>query len=140
MKETELMHRIMLALSASGARLMRNNVGNGYLGELVTVLPNGDCVLRAWRRVQFGLTPGASDLIGWRSLTVGPEHVGRTFALFAACEVKRAVSGYSPARLTPAQRQFLNAVRAAGGLGCVAHTVDEARREILEAREILDSS
>lgn len=126
--EAELMRRVLLALSANGARLFRNNVGNGYLGELVTVLPNGDCVLRAWRRVQFGLAPGAADLIGWRSLTVRPEHVGHQLALFAACEVKSARG-----RETPAQHDFLAAVRAAGGIACLARSVDEALAGILDS-------
>lgn len=126
--EGELQRRIMLALSASGARLFRNNVGNGYLGELVTVLPNGDCVLRSWRRVQFGLTPGASDLIGWRPLLIRAEHVGHTLALFAACEVKRPGG-----RPTPAQNDFLAAVRAAGGVAGIAHSVEEALSLILDS-------
>ena len=48
--------------------------------------------------------------------------VGQQVAVFTSIEVK-AASG----RLRPEQRQWLDAVQAAGGIGGVARSVDDAR-------------
>jgi hypothetical protein len=71
--------------------------------------------------VRYGLQPGSSDLIGWRTVTVTPEMVGSQVAVFTSIEVK-AASG----RLSPEQRQWLDAVQAAGGIGGVARSVADA--------------
>lgn len=126
MTEARLLRRIMLALTQAGARVLRNNVGNGYLGELVTVLPNGDAVLRNWRRVQFGLAPGSGDLIGWRPLVIKPEHVGHPLAVFTSVEIK-APGG----RVTPTQRDWHAAVRHAGGIAAVARSEEQALDRVL---------
>ncbi len=71
--------------------------------------------------VRYGLQPGSSDLIGWRTVTVTPEMVGQQVAVFTSIEVK-AASG----RLRPEQRQWLDAVQTAGGIGGVARSVADA--------------
>jgi ribosomal protein S19 len=38
--------------------------------------------------VQFGLCKGSADLIGWKRVTVTPEMVGSTVAVFTSIEVK----------------------------------------------------
>lgn len=96
MTETTLVHRLLRRASALGYRLFRNNTG-------VLRDANG-------RYVAYGLCVGSSDLIGWRSIVVGPEHVGQRLAVFVAVEAK--VGRNQP---TPEQRAFLAAVRAAGG-------------------------
>jgi len=128
MSESTLLRHIQLALTGAGCRVMRNNVGNGYLGEFVTVLPNGDVVLRNWRRVQFGLAPGSSDLIGWHPLLIGPEHVDRTVAVFTSVEVKTPRG-----RAAPEQRAWLDAVREAGGIAVLARSQDEAVEFVLSS-------
>ena len=72
------------------------------------------------RLVRYGLCKGSSDLIGWRSLTITPDMVGQTVAVFAAIEVK------DRGRPTPEQLHFIAQVQAAGGLAGVARTVAEA--------------
>jgi hypothetical protein len=73
--------------------------------------------------VQFGVaSPGGSDLIGYRQVVIGPEHVGRTMAVFTAVEVKSAVG-----RATAEQRAFIQHVKQAGGIAGVVRSVDEAR-------------
>ena len=71
--------------------------------------------------MQFGLCKGSSDLIGLRTITIGPEHVGQTMAVFAAVEVKSATG-----RATPEQAAFIEAVQAMGGLAGIARSVDDA--------------
>lgn len=96
MTETTLVHRLLRRASALGLRLFRNNVG---------ILRDRD-----GRYVTYGLCVGSSDLIGWRTITIGPEHVGQRLAVFVAIEAK--VGTNQP---TPEQRAFLDAVHAAGG-------------------------
>ena len=73
--------------------------------------------------MQFGVaSPGGSDLIGYRQMVIGPEHVGRTMAVFTAVEVKSATG-----RATAEQRAFIQHVKQAGGIAGVVRSVDEAR-------------
>ena len=107
MTEQQTQQQIRLALSRGDCRLWRNNTG--------TLLD------RYGRPVQFGLCKGSSDLIGLRTVTIGPEHVGQRLAVFAAIEVKA-----DRGRVTPEQQAFLDLVREMGGLAGVARAVDDA--------------
>lgn len=107
--ETELQQRIRLALGTRpDTRLFRNQVGQ---------LPDP----RTGRPVQFGLARGSADLIGWRTVTITPEMVGTRVAVFTSLEVKTPTG-----RLTPAQHNWLGAVRGAGGIAGVARSVGDA--------------
>lgn len=107
MSEQQIQQRIRLALSKGPARLWRNNTGclRDERGQLV----------------RFGLCPGSSDLIGYRTVTITPEMVGQQVAIFAAVEVK-APKG----RPTPEQTAFLEHITAAGGIAGIARSVEEA--------------
>jgi hypothetical protein len=108
--ETDLQQRIRLALGTHPLlRIFRNNSGS---------LPDP----RTGRYVQFGVaSPGGSDLIGWRTVTITPDMVGRQLAVFTAIEVKT-----STGRATPAQRNFIHAVHQAGGFSGIARSVADA--------------
>ena len=108
MGEQAIQQRIRLACSRGPVRLWRNNTGKlrDERGQLVT----------------FGLCPGSSDLIGYRSVTITPDMVGQQLAVFAAVEVK-AERG----RPTPEQTAFIDHVRAAGGLAGIARSVEDAQ-------------
>ena len=107
MNEQELQQRIRLELGTGAVRLWRNNVGalHNQRGQLVS----------------YGLCRGSSDLIGLRQLTIGPEHLGQTLAIFAAIEVKT-----KQGRPTAEQQQFLKVVRQLGALAGVARSLPEA--------------
>ena len=120
MKETNRLRSIMLGLSTPGVRLFRQNVGTGWTGD-ITRLKDGSILIKNPRPLQAGLCKGSSDLIGWRSITVTPEMVGRKVALFLAVEVKT-----DRGRATPEQRNFIDRVRLDGGLAGVARTVEDA--------------
>jgi len=105
--EHQIQQQIRLTCSTGSTRLFRNNTGT--LRD------------QHGRPVSFGLCKGSADLIGWRTVTVTPEMVGQQVAVFTSIEVK-AASG----RLRPEQRQWLDAVQAAGGIGGVARSVADA--------------
>jgi hypothetical protein len=105
--EQQIQQHIRLTCSTGSTRLFRNNTGT--LRD------------QHGRPVSFGLCKGSADLIGWRTVTITPEMVGQRIAVFTSIEVK-AASG----RLRPEQRQWLDAVQAAGGIGGVARSVDDA--------------
>jgi hypothetical protein len=107
--ETDLQQRIRLALGTEPQmRLFRNQVGS---------LPDP----RSGRLVTFGLARGSADLIGWRTITVTPEMVGRRIAVFTSLEIKTPTG-----RLAPLQRNWLHAVEHAGGIAGVARSVTDA--------------
>lgn len=116
-KETELRLQddVRLAYANSRAvRLFRNNVG---------VLRN-----RGGRYVAYGLCPGSSDLIGWRTESRCCPNCGVLLdpvARFAALEIKRP--GEVP---TDKQFDFLGAVQLAGGLCGWADSVATALKII----------
>jgi hypothetical protein len=108
MTEQQIQQAIRLAISRGDTRLWRNNTG--------TLLD------RQGRPVQFGLCKGSSDLIGLRSITIGPEHLGQRVAVFAAVEVKS-----STGRPTVDQLAFVDTVQSMGGMAGIARSVDDAR-------------
>jgi hypothetical protein len=126
--EQELQQRIRLLHGTGPTRLFRNNVGTGWAGQAerighhrtVQVGP-GDVVVRNARPLHAGLGVGSSDLIGWRSVVIGPEHVGRTLAVFCALEVKTPRG-----RATAEQEAFVATVQRMGGIGGVVRSEDEA--------------
>ena len=108
-RERTIMRRILLALCRiTGVRLFRNNIG-------LAKYPDGS-------RVKYGLCPGSADLIGWRSMTVTPDMVGRKVAVFMAVETKAARG-----RVTAGQENFIDRVREAGGIAGVVRSEEEAR-------------
>lgn len=113
-REDQVSAAIDLAHSHGDVRLLRNNVG--VLVDRATQRP-----------VAFGLgskgakpLKGTSDKIGWRSVVVTPEMVGRRLAVFVAIEEKDL------AKPTADQLRFIAIVQSAGGLAGVAHSAAEA--------------
>lgn len=106
--ETPIMQRVRLAIGGRPeVRIFRNNVG-------VADLADGT-------RRPYGLCRGSSDLIGWRTVRVTPDMVGRSIAVFLAIEVKTPTG-----RTTPEQENFLRAVNASGGIASVVRSPEEA--------------
>ena len=107
MSEQRIQQEIRLAISKGDTRVFRNNTGT--LRDA-----NG-------RPVQFGLCKGSADLIGWTTRTVTPEMVGQQVAVFTSIEVKTPTG-----RVQPEQKQWLEAVQAAGGIAGIARSVEDA--------------
>jgi hypothetical protein len=118
-RESGVQKLIQLALGRL-ASMFRQNVGQAWTGDAVK-LPSGDVLIRNPRPIRLGLCKGSSDLIGWRSMVVTAEMVGRKLAIFTAVEVK-ALKG----RPTDDQQNFIDRVREAGGFAGIARSPAEA--------------
>lgn len=107
--ETRLMHQIMLALSEAGCTVWRNNVGMGWLGNVIHKA--GQQVTLTDARMQpYGLCVGSADILG-----IAPD--GR----FLAVEAKTATG-----RVSKEQQTFIDAVRRNGGIAGIARSVEDA--------------
>lgn len=101
MNETTILQRIRLAASKiTGVKLFRNNVG---------ALKD-----QQGRFVQFGLHPGSADLIGWKSVTITPDMIGKRVAVFVSLECKTPTG-----KVRPDQINWMQQVAAAGGIASV---------------------
>ena len=106
--ETTTMRMIQLALSKARCRLWRNNIGVATHGVV---------------KVVYGLATGSGDLIGFTEVTITPEMVGKSIAVFTSIEVKTAKK-YA----TAPQRAWAAMVRCHGGFAGTARSVDDAVR------------
>jgi hypothetical protein len=123
--ESELVRSIRKRLGRGLSRIFRNNTGQAFFPKtqhgremIQQMLRNGHL-----SRVKYGLVNGSSDLIGWDSIEITPDMVGQRLAVFVAVEAKRPGGG---GRSTSSQRNFVKAVRAAGGRAGFARSVEEA--------------
>jgi len=131
MKEQPILKRILLKCSTGPSRLFRQNTGMGWIGKFkkytshctVQVGP-GDVVIRNARAFHAGFV-GMGDLIGWHSVYILPEMVGRKIAVYTSIEVKTKTG-----RVREDQLTWIGLVRDAGGIGCIARSAEEAE-EIL---------
>jgi len=108
-KETKIQNAIMLALSNAGCTVWRVETSGVWVGRKIH--SDGDTVTLANARMFLsGLCKGGSDIIG-----IAPD--GR----FMAVEVKTDTG-----RPTKEQLNFINAVKAAGGIAGIARSPREA--------------
>lgn len=129
MSEVDQMRLMQMALSEAGVTVFRNNVAQGVVGRVqwikgassqsVTVRP-GDAVVRGARVLHAGLFKGSSDLVGWDSMIITPDMVGRPIAAFVSIEAKKRNE------FEDGQKKWLAAVANAGGISGVAHNAAEA--------------
>lgn len=110
----------MLAVGKfSPVKIFRNNVGTGWVGKSKTV--PGGIFLYDPRPLHAGLFEGSSDLIGWTTLKITPEMIGKDIAVFTAIEVKTEIG-----RASPKQVNFISQVRKSGGISGVVCTPEQA--------------
>lgn len=107
MNESSLSHHIQLGASEQGTTLFRNQTGRYQLKD--------------GRWLSSGLCIGSSDLIGWTSVEVTQEMVGKKIAVFTAVEVKSPDVRAVPER---AQKIFLDAVERDGGIAMCVNNLE----------------
>lgn len=126
MNEANIMRMIQVKVSTLGTRLFRNNVGIGWVGNIVKVsvpgkiqINPGDILLRNPRPLHAGLCEGSSDLIGWTPVKITQEMVGKSLAVFTAVEVKTETGHASEV-----QKNFLETIKSTGGIGLIGRSED----------------
>lgn len=123
--ETDIMRRLQRRASELGARLFRQNTGMAWVGSktqrgLATVrLGQNDVVIRNARPFHAGFK-GMSDLGGWVPVTITPDMVGETVAVYTQAEIKKPGG-----RPTAEQVAWIEAVNRAGGRAGVARNDDD---------------
>mgnify|MGYP000905382407 CR=1 FL=1 len=126
MNPTNAMKLVQLAIGKMPfVKIFRNNTGTGWVGKSRRIPNSTDVVIEDARPLHAGLCSGSSDLIGWTSVIITPEHVGKRIAIFTALEIKSG-SG----RASPDQLNFINVVKDSGGLGAIIRSPEEAVRFI----------
>lgn len=110
-EESKTVNQIRSGLG-SAVHLFRNHVG---------------CIkdARTGRWHKFGLGKGSSDLIGYISVDVTPEMVGKTMAIFTAIEVKTPKG-----RMSEEQKLFHLKTKLDGGCCGTARSVEDAQHII----------
>lgn len=100
----------------NGVRVHRNNTGKARSFD-------------GKRVITFGLCRGSSDYIGWLPVTVTPDMVGKTVAVFVAMETKDAKG-----KTTEHQDNFIDQVNEAGGIAFVARKPQDVMDALEEWR------
>lgn len=151
MNETNLSKRIIKAVGRAlpWVRLFRNNVGTAWQGKQVKAikgqtlrcvsssgkpytytLTGRERIIVEPRPVDFGLFKGSGDYIGYESIEITPEMVGKTFARFISMEIKTPRG-----RVREDQENWRAVVIRFGGRAIVVRSPEEAV-ELLQQREI----
>lgn len=106
-----------------GFTLWRNNSGACYdeTGRLIRYGLGNDSA-------QINRRFKSADLIGLLPVTIGPQHVGRTLAVFVGIECKAPGWNYSANReRDAAQAAWLSLVQERGGIGGFVTHADQLR-------------
>ncbi len=132
--DTGFLNQLLKHCSRGAVRLFRNSNGVGWVGrstrfnraETVVVRP-GDVLIRSARPLHAGLMAGSGDLIGWRSIEITPEMVGRKVAVLASLEAKEGTG-----RMSAEQRNWRDQVLQAGGIAGEVRSLEDADRVLAE--------
>ena len=111
-----------IQIEASKSRkttLFTNRVAKAWVGQLKSYV-NGRLELLNARPLEAGMGVGSSDLIGVTRITITPEMVGKTVAVFTAVEVKVGKD-----KLSKEQREFLALVQGWGGIAVECREVPD---------------
>jgi hypothetical protein len=127
MSESILLKKFMLEHSKIGSRLFRANSGRGWAGKSVGPFKNpgnisvepGDILIKKARPFN-GMQAGTSDLIGWTTIQITPDMVGKSAAIYTAAEVKAGST-----RTTRQQTAYVRTVNEAGGIGVIARKLED---------------
>lgn len=136
--ETNLLKRLQIKVSPLGWRLFRNLVGGAWMGRVTEEYslpqkgkpPLHVVELVAAYRVTVGLGIGSSDAVGWRTVMITEDMVGKPMAQFVAAELKTL----KYRKATEEQVNFLHQVADAGGLAMIVNEMPEGEMSITEIR------
>jgi hypothetical protein len=110
MSEKLLQAQIMRELgSRPDVRIFRNQVGTYRLED--------------GRVITSGLCKGSADLVGWQTVTITQDMVGKQAAVFLSVEVKGERT-----RVTPEQENWAAFVKKCGGKAVIARSLQDAEK------------
>ena len=123
--EAEVSDDVILEASKYNLKLFRNNSGS-------FVNPRGVPVRFGLGNVskRFNKLMKTSDYIGWTPVTITPEMVGKTVAVFTALEIKEADWKYSGDEREVAQKKFIDLVNNSGGIASFIKNVAQVKQLI----------
>lgn len=137
MRESDVLRHIWVAV-ANKCTLFRLNTGKAWLsstGRPVRRFPDGSVLIYDARPISMGLAKpngdpltGAYDLIGYTSIEVTPDMVGKRVAVLTTIDAKNSKGG----KVSPEQLKFGNVIREAGGIAGIASTPAMAQSIIFE--------
>lgn len=128
-KENNIWKRCLLRLGKiPGLRILRNNVGQAWTGRGFSLkagqtyrAKGGERIIVDPRPVNFGLTKGSGDGIGWWSRPITEEMVGQRIAQFVSLETKSETGSAEPDQINWAAR-----VEEAGGISIITKDPEKA--------------
>lgn len=103
--ESMIQKALFIRGNRDGKRLFRNNVG-------VAFTEHG--------RVEYGLRKGSADLIGWETIEITEEMIGKKIAVFLSVEVKTETG-----KTSKDQELWFEMVKNAGGKAIIARKVTD---------------
>ena len=120
MNEHDLQSVVRVALAHEGT-FFRANVGSGWTGEKIIKQLNGDVLIKQARPFSGGMVVGFPDIFGAVPVTITPDMVGQTVAIFAGIEIKTPTG-----RVRPEQQNFIEFIAKQGCRVGVARSVEQA--------------
>lgn len=136
-KESNILKLLSVKLSQLRVSIFRNNVGTGWVGETFKIakptililngkpvqITTGDLIIKNPRPLRAGLHEGSSDLIGWKTVEITPEMIGKKVAIFVSIEGKTDFG-----RISNTQAIWLQNVKNAGGIGYVCRNMEAVEK------------
>ncbi len=119
MSESTIFTQCQIEASSRGIVLLRNSSG-GFKDS------TGRFVYFGLGHTGKGNQVYSSDGLGWRSVLITPEMVGQRIAQLIAAEIKVPGGHTDPIRLA-GQKNFIEQIVKAGGVGGIVHSVEEFR-------------
>ena len=125
-KETKIQKETLLESGKiPSLRLFRNNVGVGFQGKILN--ENYPIItLENYRRVSFGLMPGSGDCIGWQSIKITTDMVGKSIAQFVSVELKTDIG-----KPQTNQKNWYNQVTNSGGKAVIIRDPESLTKAFL---------
>jgi hypothetical protein len=131
-EESNISVKVEHMASRLGITTFRNNVGQALvitgksqrmaLKACIDICAKMGC--RA-SRLAYGLLKGSGDRIGWRTVTITQDMVGKQFAQFVSIEVKTKTG-----RASPDQLNWQSVVNRAGGVAVIVNDENKLQEEL----------
>ena len=120
MNEHDQQNQIRAELSHWGT-FFRSQVGQAWTGNTIKKTTDGGVYIPNARPFNTGLPVGFPDIFGAVPVTITPDMVGQTVAIFAGIEIKTPTG-----RIRPEQQNFIDFMLSIGARAGVARSTEQA--------------